>query len=62
MVPIKISVAISFELQGAANSSPTRKICSEAEGAQFFFVLKKHPKCPQIPVLGAKIKKHNLNE
>ena len=32
------SVAKSFELQGAANSSPTRKNCSE--GAQFLLVLK----------------------
>ena len=32
------SVAKTFELQGAANSSPTRKHCSE--GAQFLKVLK----------------------
>ena len=35
----RTSVAKSFELQGAANSSPTRKYCSE--GAQFLFVLKR---------------------
>ena len=32
------SVAKSFELQGTANNSPTRKNCSE--GAQFLLVLK----------------------
>ena len=65
------SVAKGFELQGAANSSPTRKNCSE--GAQFLLVLKSARKFarylgifqlknPKYSLLGAKIREHNLNE